>query len=106
MSQLSKRERVEAALQGDDVDRVPVSAWRHFVPEERHRETLARVSLKHFHDFDWDWLKVNPRATYYAEAWGNRYNYDHYDSVLPELIEGPINSPADLDKIQPISPTS
>ncbi len=106
MSQLSKRERVEAALQGDDVDRVPVSAWRHFVPEERQNETLARVSLKHFHDFDWDWLKVNPRATYYAEAWGNRYDYDHYDSVLPELIEGPINSPADLDKIQAIHPTS
>jgi uroporphyrinogen decarboxylase len=106
MSQLSKRERVEAALQGDTVDRVPVAAWRHFIPEERQADSLARVSLKHFHDFDWDWLKVNPRATYYAEAWGNRYDYDRYDSVLPELIEGPINSPADLDKIQQISPTS
>jgi uroporphyrinogen decarboxylase len=106
MPQLSKRERVEAALQGDTVDRVPVSAWRHFVPEERQADTLAQVILKHFYAFDWDWLKVNPRATYYAEAWGNRYNYDHYDSVLPEFIEGPVNSPADLDKIQPISPTS
>ena len=106
MTHLSKRERVEAALQGAEVDRVPVSAWRHFIPEERQADTLARVSLKHFTDFDWDWLKVNPRATYYAEAWGNQYDYDQYDYVLPKFLEGPLNSPADLEKIQEISATS
>src|SRR5690606_19847919 len=41
----------------------------------------------------------------YAEAWGNRYDFDQYDSVLPKFIEGPINSPADLGKIEQISPT-
>lgn len=106
MARFSKRERVEAALQGEIVDRVPVSAWRHFIPEETHPDTLAQVSLKHFHEFDWDWLKVNPRATYYAEAWGNRYDYDRYDSVLPELISGPINSPQELERIAPVDPTA
>ncbi len=106
MAQLSKRERVEAALKGEPVDRVPVSAWRHFIDEEGRADTLARVSLKHFEDFDWDWLKVNPRATYYAEAWGNQYDFNHYDSVLPELISGPLNMPADLEKIGPINPTA
>lgn len=60
---MSKRERVEAALKGEPVDRVPVSAWRHFVPEEISAERLAAVSLAHFREFDWDWLKLNPRAT-------------------------------------------
>lgn len=106
MRRLSKRERVDAALQGAEVDRVPVSAWRHFIPEETNVDALARVSLKHFSDFDWDWLKVNPRGTYYAEAWGNQYDYEHYTSVLPEFINGPINSPADLEKIQQISATT
>lgn len=87
------------------MDRVPVAAWRHFVPEELNPRLLADVSLRHFYDFDWDWLKVNPRATYYAEAWGNRYDYQHYDVVLPRLIEGPLNSPADLWKIGEISGT-
>ena len=104
MSQLSKRERVDAALRGETVDRVPVSAWRHFIAEERSPEALAAISLKHFHDFDWDWLKVNPRATYYAEAWGNLYDYDHYDSVLPRFREGPIQTPADLEKVTEIGP--
>lgn len=106
MSQLSKRERVDAALKGEAVDRVPVSAWRHFLDEENDPNTLAQVSLKHFHDFDWDWLKVNPRATYYAEAWGNQYDFTDYDSVIPRLIDGPLHSPADLEKIQSINPTA
>ena len=106
MSQLSKRERVDAALRGESVDRVPVSAWRHFLADERAADTLALATLKHFHEFDWDWVKVNPRATYYAEAWGNQYDYAHYDSVLPRFIQGPINSPADLEKIQEVNPTA
>ena len=105
MSQLTKRERVEAALKGEAVDRVPVSAWQHFLPAERRPDTLAAASLKHFHDFDWDWLKVNPRATYYAEAWGSRYNFDQYTSILPKLEASPLNIPADLNNLREISGT-
>lgn len=102
---MNKRERVDAALKGDAVDRVPVSAWRHFIPQETSVEQLADISLKHFNQFDWDWLKVNPRATYYAEAWGNVYDYSDYDAVLPRWVSGPVNSPADLHNIQPVNPT-
>lgn len=105
MTILSKRERVDAVLRGEQPDRVPVTAWRHFLDEERAADTLTQASLKHFHDFDWDWLKVNPRATYYSEAWGNRYDFTKYDSVIPRLIDGPINTPADLDRIEEINPT-
>ncbi|MFM8320824.1 MAG: uroporphyrinogen decarboxylase family protein [Chloroflexota bacterium] len=102
---LSKRERVDAALRGGPVDRVPVSAWRHFIPEETGVEALAQAHLQFFNRFDWDWLKANPRATYYAEAWGNRYDYAAYDRVYPRLLDGPLNSPAGLESIQPVNPT-
>lgn len=105
MAQLSKRERVDAALKGEAVDRVPVSAWRHFLDEEYDPAALAQVSLQHYRDFDWDWLKLNPRATYYAEAWGNRYDFRNYQSIVPPLLDAPLQSPTDLDKIKPISPT-
>jgi uroporphyrinogen decarboxylase len=106
MSKLSKRERVDAALKGEIVDRVPVSAWRHFIPAELTSQTLAEASLKHFFDFDWDWLKVNPRATYYAEAWGNQYDFGQYARVYPRFVAGPLNSPADLEKIREVDPTT
>lgn len=102
MAKYSKRERVEAALAGEPVDRVPVSAWRHFIPEERSVPALTAASLRHFQEYDWDWLKLNPRATYYAEAWGNRYDYEQYHGVLPRLVDGPLNSPADLERIEAV----
>jgi uroporphyrinogen decarboxylase len=105
MSDLSKRERVDAALAGAPVDRAPVSAWRHFIPEEWGSETLAAATLAHFQQFGWDWIKVNPRATYYAEAWGNTYDYTRYDGVLPQLVTGPVRTAADLGRIVPVSPT-
>lgn len=106
MAQLNKRERVDAALRGDAVDRVPVSAWRHFIPEERTSDGAVEAHLHFFNQFDWDWLKVNPRATIYAEAWGNRYDYDHYDGVLPRRVAGPIATPDDLTKIESVSATA
>lgn len=106
MAQFSKRERVEAALKGEVLDRVPVSAWQHFLAEETNPAALAGITLKNYRDYDWDWVKLNPRATYYAEAWGNKHDFANYDAVLPQFLEGPINSPADLEKIQPLNPTA
>jgi uroporphyrinogen decarboxylase len=105
MATLSKRERVDAALRGSPVDRPPVSAWQHFIPEERSAAPLAEAHLRFFEEFDWDWLKVNPRATYYAEAWGNRYDFDTYDGVLPRLTSAAISGPHDLAALRPVSPT-
>jgi uroporphyrinogen decarboxylase len=105
MTQLTRRERVDAALRGQPVDRVPVSAWHHFIPEERTPDTLADISLRFFKQYDWDWLKVNPRSTYYAEAWGNEYDFDTYDGVRPRFVSGPVAGPADLAKVTPRSPT-
>ena len=106
MTALSKLERVNAALRGEAVDRVPVSAWRHFLDEEHDPVRLAEVSLRHFNEFDWDWLKVNPRATYYAEAWGNRYDLSSTPQIIPPLTEGPLQRPSDLAKITALPPTS
>ncbi len=103
MAEMSKRERVDAALRGEPVDRVPVAAWRHFIPAERSVEALTRASLAHVETFDWDWLKLNPRATYYAEAWGNRYDFGDYAGVYPRLLEGAFDKPADLNRLAPVS---
>jgi uroporphyrinogen decarboxylase len=73
MASMNKRERVMAALKGEEVDRVPVSFWGHDYLREWSSEDLAAAMLEPVREFDYDYLKVNPRATYYAEAWGCRY---------------------------------
>ena len=66
MSGMSKRERVMAALQGGAVDHVPVSFWGHDFLREWSPEGLAAAMLESVQTYDYDFLKVNPRATYYA----------------------------------------
>ena len=102
---LSKRERVEAALAGADLDRVPVAAWGHLIPAERDTEAFAEATLKFFRDYDWDWLKVNPRATYFAEAWGSEYDFDTYGGVLPRFVRNR-DDPLDLDALKPALPST
>jgi uroporphyrinogen decarboxylase len=104
-AKLSKRERVEAALAGEDVDRVPVSAWGHLIPAERDTRDFAEATLEFFRDYDWDWLKVNPRATYFAEGWGSEYDFDSYGGVLPRFVRNP-SDPLDLGALKPVGPAT
>ncbi len=101
-SSLGKRERVEAALAGRPVDRVPVSAWAHLIPAEKRVADLARAEQKWLEDYDWDWIKVNPRATVFAEGFGARFDFDTYYGVLPRLTAP--TRPFTLDDLTPGDP--
>ncbi|HWR10814.1 MAG TPA: uroporphyrinogen decarboxylase family protein [Rectinemataceae bacterium] len=99
----TKRERVEAALSGEEPDRVPVSAWGHLIPAERSADTLASASLWYFREYDWDWLKVNPRATLFAEAWGSEFDFGDYRGVLPRFRRNR-DDPIDYGALKPANP--
>jgi len=101
---MNKRERILAALAGRPVDRAPASTWRHFVDREQNAADLSSAMLEYHRAFDWDWMKINPRATYFAEAWGNQYDFTHYISVLPTPIRVTLQATADLAQIRPVDP--
>jgi uroporphyrinogen decarboxylase len=99
---MTKRERVAAVLAGNEVDRVPVSFWGHDYVREWTPAGLAEATLERFRQYDWDFIKVNPRATYYAEAWGSRYE------PSGDALHGPVNvdyvlkTPRDLERVAPL----
>src|SRR5207244_2482547 len=70
---MTKNERVAAALKGDHVDAVPVSAWWHDFEREWSASDLAEATLEAYRKYDWDFIKVNPRASYFGEAFGAKY---------------------------------
>jgi uroporphyrinogen decarboxylase len=102
---MSKLERTFAALRGDEVDRVPVSAWWHDFAREWSPEGLAEATLETYRRYDWDFVKVNPRACYYGEAWGARYQQSDQPHQAPNLIEPGVASPDDLRRIGPLDVT-
>lgn len=105
VSLMTKRERVFAALRGEPVDRVPVSAWGHDFQREWSAQGLAEASLETYRQYDWDFIKVNPRATYYAEGWGARYQPSGQPNQPPQLIEPAVSSAADLSRLRPLDVT-
>ena len=74
MPTMTKKERVRAALAGEPVDRAPVSMWGHDFLREWSAEDLVAATLEPYRAHDWDFIKLNPRGTFFAEAWGNTYD--------------------------------
>ena len=96
----TKKERFEAVLNHELADRPPVSAWRHFTEKEHSGADLfVETMLKWQNTYDWDYVKLQPRASYYEEAWGGQFDYNDYEGVLPKVVKDPISGAADLEKI-------
>ena len=99
---MSKRERVLAALQGREVDRPPFGFWGHDFLREWSAEGLAAAMVESVHAYDYDYLKVNPRATYYAEAWGCRYRPSNDPARSPEVEHWVLHEAPDLQAVRPV----
>jgi uroporphyrinogen decarboxylase len=91
---VDSRARVEAALRGEAADRPPAGAWGHTYREEWDPEQLARVTVDRARRLGWDFVKFQPRATFFAEAFGNRYRPSGHRLRAPILEQAAV---PDLD---------
>jgi len=105
MSAMTKRERVSAAIRGAEIDHPPAGFWGHDFLHEWSAADLAGTMLESAREFDYDFLKVNPRATYYAEAWGCAYHSAGDPNEGPVLDSYVLHDAADLDRIVAIDGT-
>ena len=101
MAEMTKKQRVRAALAGEPVDRVPVSLWGHDYLREWSPEDLTEATLEQYRAHDWDFIKLNPRASYFAEAWGSAYDRPT-EQRSPRGLSDAISSVADLAAMRPV----
>jgi uroporphyrinogen decarboxylase len=94
------RERVEAALAMNIADRPPVGAWGHTYREEWSPQDLAAVTIERARQFEWDFVKFQPRATCFAEAFGSVYKPAGHRLKGPVLISTAV---PDLDAWQSVA---
>jgi uroporphyrinogen decarboxylase len=100
MRNMTKWERVEAALQGAEVDRVPISLWKHYHLQDRAPGQLAEVTLALHRQFDTDLIKLTPSGLYPIQDWGATIQFGDDDDFLP-LAPQPVISSADEWKTLP-----
>lgn len=103
MASMTKRERVRATLAGAPVDHAPASLWGHDFLREWSPEDLVAATLEGYRAHDWDFIKLNPRATYFAEAWGNTYERPS-DQRQPRLTGLAVSDAAALRTVAPLDP--
>ena len=99
----AKKERVRAALAGRAVDRVPTSLWGHDFLREWEPRDLAGATLEDYRAHDWDFIKLNPRSTYFAEAWGNTYDRPSQQRQ-PRLLRPAVQGIEDLAALRAVDP--
>jgi uroporphyrinogen decarboxylase len=99
---MEKRERVQAAIRREPVDRPPVSFWRH-VPEVDHTSAgLAEAMLTFQRRWDLDFIKVMSSGVYCVEDWGCRVAYQGSPNGAKQCIEHAVRSRGDWGRIRPL----
>jgi len=68
-------------------DRPPVGAWGHTYRQEWSASDLAAVTIERARRFGWDFVKFQPRASCFAEAFGSVYHPAGHRLRAPILIK-------------------
>lgn len=106
MPAMTKRERLEATVAGEPVDRMAVALWRHFPGDDQSAEELARAQLDFQRLYDFDFIKVTPSSSYCVADWGVETRYRGGDEGTMEYTHRPIQRPEDWSRLRPLDPTS
>ena len=106
MQQMSRRERIQAAINRQPVDRVPYAVWRHFPSVDRSPAGLAQATLR-FHDhYGSDFLKITPHGGYAVEAWGCVESEEVLADGHRACASCAIKTTDDWKRIRPLDPMS
>lgn len=97
---MEKSERVEAALRGASLDRVPFSFWTHFPDVDMDPVRLAEKTYQFYKEYDLDFIKTMNNGMYPIEGYDCRIDYSQIKhGGAAKLIQGPISKPDDWRKI-------
>ncbi len=105
MSDWSKRKRLEAAISGEKLDRIPVALWRHWPGDDQDAASLAAAHLQWQRDYDWDLLKVGPASSYAVVDWGVEDRWVGHIEGTRQRTFHPVQSPSGWAALQPLDPS-
>ena len=85
---------------GGKVDRPPAGAWGHTFKEEWSPEQLAAVTIDRVRRHGWDFVKFQPRAGCFSEAFGNRFQPSGHSLRGPVLVRAAVSELSDWQKLK------
>lgn len=98
----SPREFMETILAGENPGRFGASFWRHFFHMENNAKGTAEAMLYFQKKFNWDFMKINPRADFHIEGWGFEQIWSDNEFEKHKKTKFPVESIEDWKKIIPL----
>ncbi|MCL6649119.1 MAG: hypothetical protein K6U89_12370 [Chloroflexi bacterium] len=103
MARMTARERVLAVLQGEPVDRPPLTFWQHAPGRDLAAATFVPAVLEFQQRWDLDIIKITPAGGYQAIDYGVRLELANNDLGTTRVVAHPVHQAADWARLPRVS---
>lgn len=101
----SKRERLERAISGEEVDRVPVALWRHWPGDDQRAVDLAEATVAFQRRWDFDFVKVSPASSFCITDYGVQDRWVGHIEGTREYIHRAVQRTLDWTELRVLDPS-
>lgn len=101
---MDHRERIEACIVHEAVDRPAVALWRHFPVDDQHPESLAHAVIDLQRSYDFDLVKITPASSFCIKDWGSQDEWRGAVEGTREYTHRVIKHPDNWGKLAPLDP--
>lgn len=98
------KERIQAAMRGELIDRLPVALWRHFPMDDQSPGALAKATLHFQQTYDFDLVKVTPASSFCLKDWGVQDEWRGHTEGTRQYTRRVIRGPMDWERLPILDP--
>ncbi len=102
---LSKRERLERTVAGEETDRVPVALWRHWPGDDQRAVDLAEATVAFQRQWDFDFVKVTPASSYCVADYGVQDRWQGNLEGTREYVRYAVQRSLDWTELRVLDPS-
>jgi uroporphyrinogen decarboxylase len=100
------KERIQACLNHETLDRPPVALWRHFPVDDQDPGSLADATLHFQRTYDFDLVKVTPASSFCMKDWGVEDQWMGHTEGTRQYTKRLIHDPRDWEALPALDPSA
>ena len=100
------KERMQACIKGEVIDRPPVALWRHFPVDDQAPGSLAKATLNFQQTYEFDLVKVTPASSFSIRDWGVEDEWHGHTEGTRQYTKRVINNPEDWENLPTLDPSA
>ena len=102
---MTKRERLEKTIHGEETDRVPVALWRHWPGDDQRAADLAEATVAFQRRWDFDFVKVTPASSFSIADYGVQDRWVGNLEGTREYVRRAVERSLDWTELRVLDPT-